>query len=133
MTRVQCTFAIGLLTALLAAPAWTELLPVQTHGNVSYVSGGVGDEEMTALKSMQKSYNLHLLFVDRDGHYLSGTQVAVKNARGETVLDARSNGPYFYANLPTGRYSVSASNDGRTQTRLLQVGTKGGKQTTFRW
>ncbi|AOX99073.1 hypothetical protein [Jeongeupia sp. USM3] len=133
MTRVQSTFAIGLLTAVLAGPAWAEPLPVQTQGNVSYVSGGIGDEEMAALKSMQKSYNLHLLFVDRGGHYLSGTQVAVKNARGETVLDAESDGPYFYASLPTGRYSVSASNEGRTQTRPLQVGTKGGKQTTFRW
>ncbi|BCL74993.1 hypothetical protein JHS3_07290 [Jeongeupia sp. HS-3] len=133
MIRVQGACAVGLLAILLAGPAWGESLPVQTQGNVSYVSGGVGDEEMAALKAIQASYNLRLLFVGRDGHYLSGTQVVVKNAKSEAVLDAESHGPYFYAKLPAGRYSVSASHDGKTQTRPLQVGTKGGKQTTFRW
>ncbi|MBM3115506.1 hypothetical protein [Jeongeupia naejangsanensis] len=133
MTRVQGAFSIGFLAVLLAGSVWAEALPVQTQGNVSYVSGGVGDEEVAALRAVQGSYNLHLLFVGSNGHYLSGTRVVVKNAKSEAVLDAESTGPYFYAKLPAGRYSVSASNDGQTQTRSLQLGTKGGKQTTFRW
>ncbi|KAF0815231.1 hypothetical protein IGB42_00309 [Andreprevotia sp. IGB-42] len=91
----------------------------------SFTSGGVGDSEEVAIKSERANYNVHLLLTEKSGAYLSGVQITIKDRQGNAVVDAQSEGPYFYAQLPDGQYTLAAESEGKSQQRKLLV--RGGR------
>ena len=84
-------------------------------GNVTYVSGGIGQEEAAALRH-ESNYPLALEFI-RNGEsgveFLAGVSVTIKDSRGDVVLDAPSEGPLLLAKLPEGKYRVIAAAENR--------------------
>lgn len=106
---------------------------VQSAGNVTYVSGGVGLESLDQLSSIARDFNLKLVFALNSGSYLSGVQVAIADSKGNTVVDAMSDGPWFMAKLPTGSYRVMATVAGKTEKRQVTVGPSQLKTVDFRW
>ncbi|WP_051709811.1 carboxypeptidase regulatory-like domain-containing protein [Andreprevotia chitinilytica] len=93
----------------------------------TFISGGVGDSDASTLKAMRNQYNVHMLFTEKSGAYLSGLHVQIANSKGDTVLDTVSEGPFLYARLPDGRYRISVALDEQAQQRILMV--RGGKST----
>jgi len=106
---------------------------VQSAGNVTYVSGGVGLESLDQLSSIARDFNLKLVFALNSGAYLSGVQVEIADSKGTTVVDAMSDGPWFMAKLPTGSYRVMATVAGKTEKRQVTVGPSQLKTVDFRW
>jgi hypothetical protein len=105
----------------------------QQQGNVTFVSGGAGDEDRAALKQMESQYNLRLLFVERSGNYLANIAVTLADARGNAVLDTIAEGPIFYAHLPPGRYKLTVSNHGQSQSRDVIIGSREAVHQDFYW
>ncbi len=101
--------------------------------SVPFVSGGVGDEAQEKLNAMAADYNLKLVFALTTGEYLSDIKVRIADSRGRTLLDTTSQGPWLFARLPAGTYSVVSSNEGAAKTRTVSLA--GGKLRTvdFRW
>ncbi|MEJ2330642.1 MAG: hypothetical protein P8Z33_12455, partial [Gammaproteobacteria bacterium] len=70
-----------LLGSLLPLAAVAELTPVQVNDDVSYVTGGVGLEESTAIREMRKDYSLTMVFAETTSHgrnqYLYGVEVEI--------------------------------------------------------
>ena len=99
--------AIIAIATLSSASAWAEdnTLEVRHQGVISYVSGGIGDEETAALKSTKHNYNLSIMNADKSGHYSGDSRIVISDLKHNVLLDATS-GPIFYANLPKGRYIV---------------------------
>lgn len=92
------------------------------QGDVSYVSGGVGDEEQKRLEEMARDFNLEVTFAGRSGAYGGGSRVEIRDQAGKTLIDAESRGPLFYAKLPPGSYTVSASGAGAGgQKKTVQI------------
>src|SRR5690606_37917825 len=82
--------------------------------------GGIGAEERAAMEAKAADYNLRLTFATKvSGAYLSDVKVAIRNARGETVLDTVAAGPWLFARLPRGEYRVAASAFGQTLAQSL--------------
>lgn len=126
--------AILLGTASLATPARANSdAVVQNAGNVTYVSGGVGLESLDELASMSRDFNLKLVFALNSGAYLSGVQVEVVDRKGQTIVDATSDGPWFMAKLPAGSYQVIATVAGKAEKRQVSVGSSGLKTVNLRW
>lgn len=99
---------------------------------VSFISGGVGEDSEAQIKAQQKNYNLKCLFTLNEGNYLADVNVVVTDAKGNKVIEHVTEGPFFLAKLPAGHYTVSATYEGKTQTRRVSVG--GGLQTVqLRW
>ena len=130
------------LAALVAAPAFAALspqtaLPARHHrGNVTYMSGGIGQDEARAMRREASQFPLELLFVERSGKrddFLADMPVTIRDAKGDVVFRGRSAGPYFLAKLPAGRYTVSSREDGRAVTRHVDVGGKGTRRVVFEW
>lgn len=97
----------------------------QAQGNVSYVSGGVGQDEVCQIKGMQDSYNLHLLFAETPSNqFLADIPVRIVDRDGNTVLDTRTDGPYLYARLAPGSYRIVAENGDRIQSRQVRILSK---------
>lgn len=104
----------------------------QSANGIAYISGGIGEDERTALTAAAAGYNLKLVFADRSGgHFLSDVKVGIRNAKGEPVLDAVSDGPWFFVKLPPGSYRVSAAAEDKSLTRGVTVGKGKAKTLQF--
>ena len=132
----RISLALLLSTLLFGMPAVALQPPLTPHmqGNVSYISGGVGDDEREALQAMQADYNLSLLFsVQGSGEYISDVTVNIKDANGVALLETVSDGPMLFVKLRPGRYSISADRDGHVMHEKINL--KGKKLTalSFAW
>lgn len=106
---------------------------VQTSGGISYVSGGVGDDSIIKLNTLAGQFNLKLVFALQSGNYVSDVQVAIADAKGKTLLDATSAGPWFLAKLPAGNYQIVATFEGKAVKRSVTVGKAKLQTVDFRW
>ena len=129
--------AVALVFALSMTPgsarAAEEAPQVRQIGSIAYVSGGVSEEDRMALEPIVRDFNLKLVFALRNGEYLSDTAVVVTSARGQSVLEAKADGPWFFAKLPSGQYTVTATANGQAQRKTASVGGRGMKRLDFRW
>ncbi|XZG70700.1 carboxypeptidase-like regulatory domain-containing protein [Chitinibacteraceae bacterium HSL-7] len=104
------------------------------YGTPPYLSGGVGDESLMQMKSERAEYNVHLTFAEQGtGAWLYGAHVKVVDHAGMVVLDAKANGPLFYAQLAPGRYTVTAQYEGMQQEVVLTLGRSGQQDHVFRF
>lgn len=111
--------------AVFVAQVRAQGIVAQTQGNVSYVSGGVGQDEVCQIKGIQDDYNLHLLFAETPSNqYLADIPVRIVGRNGNTVLQTRAQGPYLYARLAPGSYRIVAENAGRAQSRQVRIMSK---------
>ncbi len=128
--RACCAVLVCGLLLTGAAPAQESPAPV-TRGGVTYLTGGIGSDEAQTMRAAAPHYNLRLLFTTMRGAYLSDADVAIQALTGTAALDARAEGPYFYAKVPPGRYRVAVRLDGAWQSRLVTVPVRGGVALDF--
>ena len=127
---------LALGTSLFCGQAAVQAAPldVQTAGDISYVSGGVGASEQEALAQMKSDYNLRLLFaVAGSGSFLSAIPVTIADGAGQVLVQAVSEGPYFFARVPPGHYRISAERAGQVKTQSVRVPATGAAAVDFRW
>jgi hypothetical protein len=104
----------------------------QHQGQVSFVSGGASSEERDAIRSMQNNFNMRLLFAaTRSGEYLADVGVNLVDARGNVMLDTLSEGPIFYAHVPAGRYKLTVTSEGKSQTKNVSISNSGAISQEF--
>ncbi|WP_322047852.1 carboxypeptidase regulatory-like domain-containing protein [Paraburkholderia sp. J67] len=106
---------------------------VQKQGDVSYVSGGVGQDESKALQAAQHSWPLALRFTGPKSEFLADVRVQITDAHGANVLDATSRGPYMLVRVRPGRYTVHVSHAGVDKTSAVTVGSNGSARASFVW
>ena len=108
-------------------------LEVQTAQGISYISGGVGADERDSLRALTRDYSLQLGFAQTSGSYLSGVDVEIQDAGGDALVQAQSQGPWFFADLPAGKYTVRATTMGNTQQKVIRVTENRQKTLYFYW
>ncbi len=125
--KVKTLLLMLMAGSLLAfGSALAAAMPVQTAGDIRYVSGGIGSDEVAAIKEQAGNYSLVLEFAERAGkreRYIADVDVDISGARGAPVLSVRTDGPFLLVDLPAGSYKVSATYKGNTQSRVIQVGS----------
>jgi len=107
--------------------------PIQHEGSVSYVSGGVGLDESTALKSAAREWPLSLRFTGPTAEYLADVHVKIVGGSNDQVLATDAKGPYMLVKLPPGHYTVHARYKDQEQTRAVNVTGKPGAHADFHW
>jgi hypothetical protein len=101
-------------------------LDVQSKNGISYLTGGVSDEEEAELKAKKSEFNLHVLMSAPAGAYVSNVMTRILDNKGAEILSADNTGPYFYAKLPAGTYSVEmTTTQGGSKKFAVKVPTKG--------
>ncbi|MFC0400886.1 carboxypeptidase-like regulatory domain-containing protein [Paraburkholderia rhizosphaerae] len=109
------------------------LPPVQTQGDVSFVSGGIGHDEAEAMRHDENQWPLSMGFFGPTGDYLADVQVRVADAKGDEVMHADSRGPYMLVKLPAGSYTVYARYKTDEQHRAVNVAGNGHQRVSFRF
>lgn len=132
-TITTAAAALLLASATLVPIAYTAEEAVQTSGGVSYVSGGVGTDSTDRLSSLAKDFNLKLVFALKSGDYVNGVDVTIADAAGKTLVNTKSEGPWFLTRLPAGNFKIAATFAGKTENRTIAVGADKLKTVDFRW
>lgn len=137
MSKILVRFVTSMLLAALAAsPAAAQdpasFIKQDTTDGVTYASGGVSFEERQAMEAMAKDFNLKLVFAVGSGAFLSGLTVVIQDEEGGTLIQTASNGPWFFAKLPEGQYTITVGDEAHKKVDAVTVG--GGLTTvTFHW
>jgi len=121
----------GMALALAWHPARAaDDLVIRTMGPVSYVCGGIAEDEREALAAQEKNFNIGILFTQGDdGEFLS--DVAVRLTRDDQeVATFRAGGPRCLIRAPEGSYNIEASYKGQAKTIKINTGTRNGQ---LRW
>jgi len=120
MKKVHFVLA-GLLVVLGALPLHAdeaEAPKVRKQGSSTYVSGGVDEPQRRAMFKVAPKYPIQLIFEVHgavDG--VTGVKVTLRDISGDAILEAVSEGPYFYINPPAGgRYTIEAEFNGEKQS-----------------
>ncbi|WHZ09786.1 MAG: hypothetical protein OJF60_000225 [Burkholderiaceae bacterium] len=111
-------FGIGLAQA---AP----LPPMQKADGIEFMTGGIGEGQSSAMENEGRHWPLMLEFATRDhakSDFAANVKVMVKDAKGHTVLDTTSSGPFLLARLDPGQYTVDATFAGKTMQQKVEVG-----------
>jgi len=120
--------------APMPAPVPAPAPATDVAGGVPYISGGIGFSERTEMQEVKSKFNLRLLFaVAGSGSYLADVRVRIDDAAGPTLLEAVSQGPWFYASLAPGRYVLRVDNAGQVQTRDIEIPATGAIEQSFYW
>ncbi|WP_332674887.1 carboxypeptidase regulatory-like domain-containing protein [Aromatoleum sp.] len=135
LVAVAALISDGTAFAQSAMPPSTDVPApaVREFEGVRYVTGGVGEDERAALRGIARDFNLKLTFAEKSGDYLSGVKIVITRRDGRKVLELDSEGPLVLAKLPPGGYRISATANGREQTRHANVAGTGQRSLSFYW
>jgi len=99
-------------------PGWQVVDPKrQEVDGVAILSGGVGEAARAVMNAEAPGYSLRLGFaLANGGNFVSQVRVRIQDMAGRPVAHATTAGPWFFARLAPGRYTVTAEHGGQSQT-----------------
>ena len=115
-------WAVAVALSLGVASAQSALTEGRTTDGHRYVAGGIGTEEVDALRQEAPSFSLQLVTAARSGAYLARTQIRILGQSSNVVLDTTIDAPWLLVDLPSGRYTLQATHEGKTIERRLNIG-----------
>lgn len=125
--------SLALVLCLLSGSSvWAQIPQTQYSQGISYITGGVGEEESTAILTEAKQWPVLLELSQLEngrGVWIFGSQIKILNAQNAVVFDAKAEGPYMLINLTAGDYAIQASYQGVGQKRAISV--KAGQPQKF--
>lgn len=132
--RVVVAALIGatviVVAALQPAKAAADEMVIRTMGPVSYVCGGIAEDERARLAEQEKNFNMAILFTrGADGEYLADVDVKLTRD-GQNVADFRAGGPRCLIRAPEGSYNIEASYKGQSKSIKISTGTRNAQ---LRW
>ena len=124
MKRIGMTIGTVFMCAFVSAvQAFAADTPAATRQEVTVLAGGIGDDELLALRAREKEFNLKLVFALVQGNYLADVDVVVVDQRGATILERPNTGPILLARLPAGEYTITVTHDGKAVSRKVRIAT----------
>jgi hypothetical protein len=115
----------GVPTTIAIAAQFPPVLIItegKTGQGFPYLFGGVSSNEREAMEERAKGYNVKLVFAEKRGAFLSGVTVMIASAKSAEIASLKTEGPWFYIQLPPGDYAVKATFKGETkQIKNLRV------------
>ena len=132
--RIAVAALIGatvvIAAALQPAKAAADDMVIRTMGPVSYVCGGIAEDERVKLAELEKNFNMGILFTrGTEGEYLADVDVKLTRD-GQNVADFRAGGPRCLIRAPEGSYNIEASYKGQPKSIKISTGTRNAQ---LRW
>jgi hypothetical protein len=129
-------YALIIPCFLFCLSAFAEESPLkpQIQGDVTFVSGGIGEAEREALQTMKGDFNLNLLFAYKgSGEFMSDVNVRIADAKGNVFVETFVEGPYLFVNLKPGNYLISAVKDGNEIRQKAKIAVSKTTSLSFYW
>ncbi|SDC05386.1 hypothetical protein SAMN05216345_101349 [Cupriavidus sp. YR651] len=133
--RRRMLVATLICATVVIAAAWrparaADEMVIRTMGPVSYVCGGVAEDERASLAEQEKNFNMGILFTQgANGEYLSEVDVKL-TMDGQTVASFKTGGPRCLIRAPEGSYNIEATYKGQPKSIKISTGTRNAQ---LRW
>lgn len=116
---LSTVLSFGLALASIS-PVAAQIRQATNEQQINFVTGGIGQEELTEMRQHEEQYNTRFSFANAaDRAYLSDLHVRIRDAEENLIFEDKRVGPLLYIQLPSGQYELSAeSNDVKKQTRF---------------
>jgi len=104
--------------------SYAQMLINRTQGDISFIAGGIGEEESIAMKLMSKKWPLSIEFseyLDGKDLWIAQVYLRILDANRKTLFDTTIDGPMFLGKLPAGYYELLATYQGVTQSRKIKI------------
>ena len=123
---------------LILISSWVvaQIPDTQYSEGISYITGGVGDGETTAILSEAKQWPLLLEMSQIEngrGVWIFGAGIKISNSKKQAVFDAQADGPYMLINLVPGDYVIDATYQGIVQKRALSIKADSPQKISLFW
>lgn len=137
----QSVSLIFLLILLMFGAGSAQSLPLdvffaegKTEEGFAYMAGGFGIGERDVMEEQSDDYNLKLIFAENSGIYLADVKLTVENENGQEIVNTTAPGPWFYIQLPPGRYDVTADFEGEVK-KINNISVSESRQASriFHW
>ncbi len=124
-----------ILALFLAQIAYAKpLIALKSHAGIAYLSGGIGEEEVQAMRAQAKKFTLNLLFSEgTSGRWVTNVNVNIYNEQDERVFRIVGSKPMLYVNLPAGTYLILANNNGQKLRHKLTIDDSSNKKVILNW
>jgi hypothetical protein len=118
----------------LPPPAPLSKLAEKSENGITWLCGGVGQDEADFMKEAARDYDLMLTFAARDGSYLADVNVDIADARNKSLLKTSCNAPIMLLDLgKAGTYRILAETGGSAVSKVVQVQRAKGKAVVLVW
>lgn len=114
----------ALVIVTLPMKTYGQLPQIFQEGSVTYITGGVGEDEAKAIKAEAKNWPLNIEFSQYLGSHdawVSQVYLTILDAKGTAIFEANLDGPMFLAKLPSGYYEIVATYEGITKKQKIQI------------
>lgn len=117
----------------IAEPAAHDIPSIHTqnesysHADVTFVTGGIGDNERQAIEAARADYNLHVMSANIDGAFVGDARAVITRKKGNGTEEMLSvvAGPLLYVRLPAGTYTLTATLGGQVRKQSFTVAARG--------
>jgi hypothetical protein len=119
--------ALGPRSGNAAIQSQCPTLTPQVSDRIWFMSAS--QDERHKLMDMAQGYNLGMIFVKKNGEYVSNVEVTIRDRYRRNFVKTESCGPWFAAKVPDGYYVVTINYEGTEYT--WQPNTVGGEHARF--
>lgn len=139
MKNILKSNALGVLAVfclLVSGQVFAQIPPTQHSNGISYITGGVGEEESLAIVAESKQWPLFLELSQLEngrGVWIFGANIKITNVKQQLVFSAQADGPYMLINLDAGDYFIEASYQGVVQKRQISVKANSPQKVSIFW
>lgn len=113
----------------------SDIKVIEVSKDIAIMYGGIGKPERTLIEKLGKNYNIKLVFIALPWNkYLSNIEVNIINEKEQKIVKVTSQGPFFYARLPSGIFTIKAAYEGKVKTyKHVEITQRGQRIFYFRW
>ncbi|MGQ0443301.1 MAG: hypothetical protein ACT4OH_07660 [Methylophilaceae bacterium] len=106
----------------------------KTASNISFVNGGIGEEQATNIRRIANHFSLHLLFSGgNEGGWLADVSVLILDGNRQTIFSKKQGGPLLYIDLPTGDYQIIGRYNGDRQSKRITLTGEKSQRVILNW
>lgn len=104
-----------------------------SEAGVSYVIGGIGDDERKAMRSAYHHYKLRVEVAEEGGAYSANMQLKLLDMQNRLLLDVLVDAPWLLVDVPSGEYQIQVAKNGGGISQTIKLGTEAQQHVIFLW
>ena len=121
---------------LLGSFALAQIPDTKYSQGISYITGGVGQNETDAILAEAKEWPVMLelsQIQNGRGVWIAGVSIKAMDAKKQLIFDALADGPYMLINFVPGDYVLEANYQGVIQKRALSIKANSSQKVSLFW
>ena len=131
--KINCLFSLILVVFFNLAHADSPKVRNSAQG-YKYMTAGIGEEEVAAMKRQAKNFTLNLLFSEGVvGRWVTDVNVNIYDEASQLVFRIVAAKNVLYVNLPAGTYTILANNAGQKLRQKVTLEADTNQKVVLNW